>query len=191
MPTRRFRLGVRLPYSPAPVPQPKPASISLVDFLAVAQQHNVYFMPVGPQASLGALGRGISGIVTQSTADMMTSFAFKPFIPSDYSDEGVVDHVLSSLITEILVMQHEPIRRSLHIIDLIGVCWDVDVASKKVWPVVVTPKANCGDLENFLFENRDITSETRFQLCANIAEAAGLLHSCGRADFGNNCHQHH
>lgn len=189
MPTRRFGLGVRLAYPSAPVSQPKQAFIGLVDFLSVAQQQNVYFMPVGPQASLGALGRGISGLVTQSTADAMTSFAFKQFTPSDFDDEDFVDHVFSSLITEILVMQHEPIKRSPHIVDLVGVCWDIDVRSKKVWPVVVTHKANCGDLESFLFENRDIAPELKFQICANIAEAAELLHSCGMPAFENNFHQ--
>lgn len=189
MPTRRFGLGVRLAYPPAPLSQPKQAFIGLVDFLSVAQQQDVYFMPVGPQASLGALGKGISGLVTQSTADAMTSFAFKQFIPSDFEDEGFVDHVFSSLITEILVMQHEPIRRSPHIVDLIGVCWDIDISSKKVWPIVVTHKANCGDLGNFLFENRDLAAELRFQICANIAEATELLHGCGTSASAHKSHQ--
>ena len=189
MPTRRFGLGVRLAFPSTALTQPKQAYISLVDFLSVAQQQNVYFMPVGPQASLGALGKGISGLVTQSTADAMTSFAFKRFIPSDFENEGSVDHVFSSLITEILVMQHEPIRRNPHIADLIGVCWDIDNSSKKVWPVIVTHKANCGDLENFLFENRDLAPELRFQICANIAEATELLHECGTSASAHQSHQ--
>ncbi|KAI9697382.1 MAG: hypothetical protein M1836_004660 [Candelina mexicana] len=178
MPTRRFGLGIRLAYPSTTIPQPKRASISLIDFLSVAQQQGVYFMPVEPQRSLGALGRGLSGLVTQSVADVMTGFAFKQFVPSELEDETFVDAIYSSLITEIMVMQHEPIKQNPHIVDLVGVCWNVDLGSKRVWPVVVTLKANCGNLESFLYENRNLAPELRFLLCANIAEAVELLHSC-------------
>ena len=190
MPTRRFGLGVRLAYPLAAVSQPKQAFTSLVDFLSIAQQQDVYFMPVGPQASLGALGRGMSGLVNQSIADVMTSFAFKQFVGSDFDDENFVDSVYSSIITEIMVMQHEPIKQSPHIVDLIGVCWDVDMKSKRVWPIVVTHKANCGDLEGFLFENRNMAPENRLLLCANIVEAVELLHSCGTYALGTKLDQH-
>ena len=180
MPTRRFGYGIRLVYPSIVTTKAKTASTTLVDFLSIAHQLGVYFIPVSPQNSLGALGRGISGLVTQSIVDVTTNFAFKQFVGSRSDEESFIDTIYSSIITEVRVMQHDLIKQNPHIVDLVGVCWDIDLTSKRVWPVVVTNKADYGNLEDFLYENQNLTSNMKFQLCAYIAEAVELLHSCGK-----------
>lgn len=180
---QRGRLShrTRLNRASAQAVLPKGDTTNLVDFLGVAQQYKLSFLPVKPQGGLGALGRGLSGLVMQSTADALTTLAFKPYIPSDTDDENIISRAFDSLITEIRILQHEPIRESRHIIDIVGISWHI--SGKKARPVLVTQKANEGELGDFLFrktgsEPPDLTS--KMQIFIGIAESIELLHNAGR-----------
>ena len=150
----------------------------IVDLLNAVQRLEVSFLPVSPQSGLGIVGRGLSGDIYQSTADAATSFTFKNGIPSRIPRDD--DHVQDwySLVTQLSVLQHPPIKKSPHIIDIVGVSWKVDLPATRAWPYFVIPKVNRGSLAEFLLEE-DITDGVRFQICAQVVEAFALLHNCG------------
>jgi hypothetical protein len=158
--------------------EPPCETASLVDLLNTVQQQQVSFLPVSPHAGLGIVGRGLSGDVNQSTADAATIFTFKNGIPSRRPRDDIHIQDWYSLVTQLSVLQHTPIRENSHIIDLVGISWKVDAHGLRAWPYLVTPKANRGSLATFLLQE-NIKDEVRFQICAEVVEAFALLHSCG------------
>jgi hypothetical protein len=152
---------------------------SLVDLLKAAQRQQVSFLPISPQLGLGIVGRGLSGDVDQSTADAATTFTFKNAIPSKRPHDDVYIQDWYSLVTQLSVLQHPPIRENPHIIDLVGISWKVDAPGPpRAWPFLVTPKVNRGSLGDLLLQET-VKDEVRFQVCAEVLEAFALLHSCG------------
>jgi hypothetical protein len=158
--------------------EPPTETTSLVNLLNTAQRQQVSFLPVSPQVGLGIVGRGLSGDIDQSTADAATTFTFKTGIPSKRTHDDAHVQDWYSLVTQLSVLQHMPIRANPHIIDLIGISWKVDSSGLRAWPYLVTPKMNQGSLGNFLLQD-SIKDEVRFQVCTEVVEAFALLHSCG------------
>ena len=123
----------------------------------------------------GIVDRGLSGDVDQSTADAAITLTFKNGIPSKCPCDDVHVQDWYSLVTQLSVMQHPPIRENPHIIDLVGIGWKVDASGLRAWPFLVTPKVNRGSLADFLLQEK-IEDEVRFQICSQVAEACALLH---------------
>ncbi len=186
MPTRRItRVARRTGKADVQSSQNPIGFASLVDFMSVLQQTNTTLLPILPQKGTEILGRGLSGVIKQSTADMSTNLAFKEGIPSKKLQDTELDQDWSALITEITILQHEPIKTNPHIIDLLGVAFAAASAPPSrhgVWPLVVTSKVNHGDLTTVLQGDHSefLTDEARMSLFAGVAEAIFVLHSCGR-----------
>jgi serine/threonine protein kinase len=160
-------------------------SASLVDFLKAVQVNDVCFLPVAYQKSLGSIGKGLSGAIQQSTADISTVLTFKEGIPSKYLRDTEQEQDWYSLVTEITVLQHPQIRENNHIIDLLGVTFRVESTQnreKHAFPLLVTSKVNRGDLASFILEKEGehLTPDLRLQLLAEVAEAITLLHRSGQ-----------
>ncbi|KAH8726575.1 kinase-like domain-containing protein [Phaeosphaeriaceae sp. PMI808] len=181
MPIRRPRIGhLSSPASSDSKPQEQDGT-SLVDFLSVLQENNVTLLPISPHKGLRIIGRGLSGLIQQSSADIVTNLAFKHGIPSGLTRDSKKDRDWQCLITEVRILQHPPIQKSYHVVDLVGVSFSVD--SSTASPVLVTLKANRGDLSSLIFNNNRILAGDGIciQLVAEIAEAIHLLHGCGVA----------
>jgi hypothetical protein len=134
-------------------------------------------MPIRPQPELEGLGRGISGLVTQTTNDAFSTFALKHSVPGETKTFSEARY--RSLISELCVLQHDKIKTHPNIIDLIGITWDIEPMSLTAWPVFVTQKADCGDLDSFLFSNDFSTQldfDTKVRICAGILDGLGVLH---------------
>ncbi|KAL8703348.1 MAG: hypothetical protein Q9201_003460 [Fulgogasparrea decipioides] len=184
MPTRKItRVAPRTGRTDSPTQPRASESASLVDFLNALQQYNVTLLPISPQKGLEILGRGLSGLIQQSTADLHTILAFKDGVPSKKIHDTEHDQDWYSLVTEITILQHEPIKANLHIVDLLGVSFTATSSGAmglRAWPFVVTSKVNRGDLTTILRENSGfLTEEVRMILFAGITEAIFVLHSCG------------
>lgn len=181
MPTRKILRRVRREGTSAPSSsQAKvPEHASLVDLLNAVQLNGIGILPVAPHKELGIMGQGYSGVIQQSTADAATVLAFKEGIPSKTIHDTEEDQDWYSLVTEITILQHPPILASRHIIDLLGISFDV--AGGRAWPVTVTSKVNRGNLTSLLLEDRDnlLTSDGKIAILANLLEAVHTLHSCG------------
>jgi hypothetical protein len=121
----------------------------------------------------------LSGLIQQSSADIVTNLAFKHGIPSALARDSKKYRDWQCLITEVRILQHPPIRKSPHVVDLVGVSFSVD--SSTASPVLVTLKANRGDLSSLIFNDNRILADDGIciQLVTEIAEAIHLLHGCG------------
>lgn len=186
MPTRKFtrvyrrRAGAALEESPL-----ESDFASLVDLLHTLQQHGVPILPISPQRTMGVIGRGLSGDIEQSRADVATLLAFKEGIPDKLERDTEWSQDWYSLVTQVTLLQHVPIRANPHFIDLLGLSFYVPLthaAKERAWPLLVTSKVNCGDLASFLLKSQLglLTDDIRLQLFAEVAEAVYVLHECGR-----------
>lgn len=153
--------------------------------MIVLQQTSTTLLPILPQKGTEILGRGLSGVIKQSTADTYTNLAFKEGVSSKKLQDTELDQDWSALITEITILQHEPIKANPHIIDILGVAFAAAPGLPSgygVWPLLVTSKVNHGDLTTVLRNDRNgfMTDEVRMSLFAGLAEAIFTLHSCGK-----------
>jgi hypothetical protein len=159
-----------------------------MDFLTVIQKQNVTILPISYNKGLAILGRGLAGMIQQSTADVTTSLAFKEGVPSKHEYDTEQEQDWYSLLTEIVILQHPAINKNPHFVDLIGVSFYVDpcrgIEKWRAWPLLVTRKANMGDLNSVIRDvsRSKLTDLTRLQLFAEIAEALHVLHSCGMSN---------
>jgi hypothetical protein len=182
MPTRRISRALRRPGAAAHKVDIEPASYA--DLLNAIQQHDLPFLPVSSQPGHELIGRGLSGGIQQATADHAIDLAFKQGIPSRCERDDDQCQDWSSLITEIAVLQHPPLRENQHIIDILGVTFSVEPTSntsRKAWPLLIMRKADLGDLANLLklVQEHYLTTKFRLQFLAAIAEAVYLLHRNG------------
>src|SRR5271169_3630466 len=102
MPTRKITRAIRPPgraSSQQAYKESEPAS--LVDFLNAVQLNDACFLPVASQKGLGLIGKGLSGSIQQSTADISTILAFKEGVPSKHQYDTEQDQDWYSLVTEI------------------------------------------------------------------------------------------
>jgi len=158
-------------------------SASLVNFLAAIQTYKLPILPVAYESGLEIIGRGLSGGVHQATADAVTMLAFKEGVPSRLRRDNEESQEWYSLVTEISVLQHRPIRQHGHITNLLGVTFWTD-SGARAWPLVITRKAELGDLGSFLARDGDVesvglTGEWRSQIMREVVDAVFTLHSCG------------
>ena len=162
-------------------------SASLVDFLQALQHNNVALLHVSPHKALGILGRGLSGLIQQSIAELATSLTFKEGIPSRNFHDTEQDQDWYSLVTEATILQHGPIKANPHVVDLLGVSFSVSpggASFPRAWPFLVTSKVNQVDLSTILRDekNHPLSREVRTMLFAELSEALFVLHACGRLE---------
>ena len=153
-----------------------------VSFLAIAQQLNLDFMPIPWQAALGALGQGGTSLVQQSNNIKATlSFAFKRTKPpvDEVYGESVNGHHKSrygALISELLVLGHPAIRNHPNFAQVEGIAWDFE--GHRVWPVIVSQKAQCGNLYDFSTSEdaKSVPFANKISTCLDVASAVATMH---------------
>lgn len=185
MPTRKITRVARRTAQSQPQ-QKESESASLIDFLSVLQQNDIALLPIYFQKGLSILGRGLSGLIQQSTADIATILAFKEGIPSRIVHDTEQDQDWYSLITELSILQHPPLKANPHLVNVLGVSFSVTSTQnhgQRAWPLIITSKANRGNLSTILGDEQSdfLTQETRMILFAGFAEAVFVLHSCGES----------
>jgi hypothetical protein len=154
------------------VPQETPADI--ISYLTVTAALNIDIIPYTWLPDLEEIGRGRSGDVQQSIANLRTSFAFKTY------DRLTLHEAFEEATSEIRVLGDPRIRGHPHITALEGICWSISNKGQ-VLPVLVSEKTTLGDLSTFMETNKTnpIPTETRISLCANMIRGVLELHSCG------------
>ena len=182
MPTQRISRALRRPGAAAPKADAEPASYA--DLLKAIQQHDLPLLPVSSQLGHELIGRGLSGGIQQASADHATDLAFKQGIPSRCERDDDQRRDWYSLITEIAVLQHPPLRENQYIIDILGITFSVEPTSntsRKAWPLLVMKKADLGDLAALLnlIPEHSLTTKFRLQFLAAISEAVYLSHKNG------------
>ena len=149
---------------------------NLVYFLSVIQHFQVNIIPVTWQPALDSLGRGTSAVVNQSMVHASLNYAFK---------RCGLDTPYSTLISEVAILSLPRIRGHANVNGLEGICWELPVRDPDmgpaVRPVLVSSKADFGDLRRFLKSEAGMNFSLRQKLdiCLDIARAVDELHHCG------------
>ena len=151
-----------------------------LDFLGVAQNLGIDFLPVRWQAALEKAGRGGTAEIRQGLVNIETTFVFKQMKKTQSPMKEAL--YFSALIAEISILGHRAVRHHENIVDIEGVCWDVILDEEKVWPVLVFQKTPYGDLNDFMTfgAGRKLNLNKRLGLLTDIALAVRDLHSAGR-----------
>ncbi|MCJ1396427.1 hypothetical protein MMC18_009317 [Xylographa bjoerkii] len=152
-----------------------------ITFVEFAQQNRVDFLPLTRQLALDPIGKGATAAVHQASFSAEISYAFKR-LAWKHSNQGVVDDfmVYRTSLVEVMVLSTPRIRLHPNFVKLEGICWDVDPCNDTVWPILVFEKTQYGDLETFMGQTNGekLSICDRFGLCAEIARAILVLHSC-------------
>jgi len=148
-----------------------------ISLLGAAQRLLIDFLPIKWQPALDNVGEGGTAVIREAMIDLQSNFAFK-CIKYAQQDER---RVFRELISELVVLGHDPVRTHPNIVRLEGICFDTPPGSDQVWPVLVFEKTECGDLERFANSGagRKLSLADRSKLCADIGTAVKDLHAYG------------
>ena len=166
--------------------EPADYHYDLPSVLWIADQLGIDLLPISWMSALGSVGEGATGQVYQSRIDSDTEFAFKRSMPSPGSDTSDSARY-KAIISEMIILRHAAIRDHPHVVDLIGLGWDVNVTDETVWPVLVFRKALFGNLQQFFraTEGAQASFETRIKLCTDMLMGLLAMHSHSKRSF--NC----
>jgi len=164
--------------SPAAVTNKSRWHRNLIQFLALTQRQEVDILPFTWQPQADSLGQGGTALVSQTSTGPESGFAFKRFDvfidKKDVTDTDVYD----ALISEVSVLTHPAMRMHPNIINLEGICWEVDTTSKgppKIWPVLIFERAHHGSLEKYARKCR-IEICTKFDILYDVLCAIEHMH---------------
>jgi serine/threonine protein kinase len=89
------------------------------------------------------------------------------------------------LTAEVAALKSESVRGHPNIVQLEGICWEVQLANNLVLPVLVFEKADYGNLREYMAaEGMGADFNTKAQWCADLAGALHSLHVNGKT-----CHE--
>jgi len=175
--------GVITRYSASPNRTNGNLQNDLITFLSIVQKCDVGYLPITWQPALSTLGVGGSGTISQSTLIPDMPLAFKRFHHKDNSEMDFLP-----LMSEVLILSQPPIRSNSNIVNLEGICWEINRNTEIAVPVLVFEKA-AWDLHQFMnvSEGMNMSIDDRFKLCADIGSAIMALHAYGlsfQIEFG-------
>jgi hypothetical protein len=148
----------------------------LITFLAASQLLKVDLLPITWQPQLGVIGTGGTARVSQSAVDIRTSFAYKRMY-SNASNERNYEQ----LAAEVAALKAQFILGHPNIVQLEGICWELNSTDRRVLPVLVFEKADHGDLKQFMeVAGRTVEFGTRAKWCVDLAGALQSLHVNGK-----------
>jgi hypothetical protein len=151
--------------------------------LGLAQRLKIDLLPITWQALRGLVGQSRARI-NQALLSIQTSFAFKRFDHDNQSDP------FRETVQEMAILGHPLVQGHPHIVNLIGICWDIEENSEtlkedqdisadiQIWPVLVFEKSHLGDLYSFARSSRGkaLSVENRLKICADISIAIRDMH---------------
>ena len=148
-----------------------------LDFLGVAQSMRIDFLPILWQPAL--IGKGGTAEIRQGIVYIEKTFAFKQMKKAQSPMEDA--QCLCALIAEVSILSRYEISRHKNIVNIEGICWDVEPGGEKVWPVLVFEKAPYGDLNKFMTfgVGGELDIEKRLGVLIDVALAIRDMHLVG------------
>lgn len=161
---------------------------SIITFLASLQEWKVDVLPITWQAAESTLGSGATSRVDEASQTVHRSFACKR-LSVEHKALSTRAVSLRMMLNEIAILNHPSVRKHPNIIELEGVCWDVDSESQ-VWPVLVFDKTQWGDLADFANSTQwqMLSAQARMNLCSNINQALLFMHDQGKSAHSEKPH---
>lgn len=189
-------------YESKGIPKKSDGHFDLVSFFSVIQGCAIDLLPLTWQQTGKPLGRGGTAVISQSRVNLDTSFAFKRirnqgmsvvslptnFGITDKSDESYERAkyetevpIYKLIISELSILCHPAVRNHPNILSLQAICWEIYEESQEIWPVLIFPKSELGDLQSAIDSDRGAHMSTaeRLKLCRDVAEAISALHENG------------
>lgn len=159
------------------------ADYGFLALLGLAQRLRVDLLPLTYQVARGSLdeggkgGRGGQAKIYQSYINPGASFVFKQFSGNSYHE----------LVSELLVLTHEVVRKHRYIVRLEGICWDIR-NDDDVRPVLVFEQSPLGDLYYFMRAGlgNKLSIDDRLRLCVEIGVAIRDMHANSEYIIGPN-----
>ena len=154
----------------------QPDDLDMIRFLAVVDALNINILPITWQTAREPIGWGATSQVTEAQATVRTSFAFKR--ASEEQKQVGLPKVLRAMMNEIIVLSHPSVRMHPSVVELQGICWDVQ-SVYDVWPVIVFEKSHFGNLYDFatMPAGRALSLAQRLDLCVEIGSAVISMHA--------------
>lgn len=148
---------------------------SFLEVLASAQTLGIEIISTTWNPNLEKLGAGATAKINQNLISIQTSFAFK-------NTKGPLEDSFRVLLCELAVLGHPLVQRHPNISQLLGICWEY-CSEEDVRPVLVFEKLSHGNLGAFLTstDGRELTSEKRLSVCAQVATAIASMHQYGKS----------
>lgn len=145
----------------------------LIEFLSTVQRCKIDFLPITWQEGLGILGRGGSGQISQAPVRRGIGIAFKRF-----HTQGPITALYKAMISEVLILSQPPIRGHPNIVNLEGVCWEIDSETDEATPVLVFEKATW-DLQEYMrvTEGATMSLSERLEHCVDVGSAIKAMHA--------------
>ena len=151
-----------------------------ISVLGLAQARDIDFLPITWQPALGGAGLGGSAKVNQMIVSLTMSLVFKVVRVVDQHRQFNQRLTHQALSREIAILTRPLVRGHPNIIQLEGLCWDIDSKKDEILPVLVFERASYNDATNFFAEDEAtrLSFEDRLGLCVDIGNALQSLHSC-------------
>lgn len=101
-----------------------------------------------------------------------------------FNSEGeIIDaERVRSLILEIRVLSHPPLKGDANIVDILGIAWEEGHSAPndgQLWPLLIMPYAYYGSLSDFLEKHKDCEAGLRINFGKGVGQGLHHLHSCG------------
>ena len=152
----------------------------LLAFLSLIQANEVDILPLVWYPAL-SLGQGGFATVNESLVNQHVSFAFKrlKFQEEDGQEER---QSLRSSMVEVSILKHHAIQRHPNIIDLEGICWEVNPLNPYISPVLVFETAKHGNLLDYRDSKAwvNLTLKVKVAIWRQIAGAVYALHAASQ-----------
>lgn len=154
--------------------RPETPGIAFARFFSQAMRLNVPFLPMTWDAGRDNIGSGATSSVNEAL-NLNLSLAFKRV-----DRRRPERQIYETLTREIAVLAHKSVRDHPKMVQLQGICWDLD-DDDRPWPVLLFPKSHLGDLRKFmtLQEGRILDFDQRLSLCLDVGTALLDMHAIG------------
>lgn len=171
---------------------------SLISFLSYIKTQNIPILPVTKPDIRCVLGRGASFLVNgaelpEEYIDPVSGVvfprgmvvAFKRAILNSDMQDPVADRI-RAILTELLTMQHPPLRAHPNIVKLLGIGFETEGPNdtQNAIPVLIPECAELGNMADVLErarrEDRPFKFDGLMSLCLDITRGLEVLHACGQ-----------
>jgi serine/threonine protein kinase len=123
----------------------------------------------------------VSIMTTQDDIPGLDAIVLKRTIPSTAAQSGGrVRKRIESLMLELRVLTHGPIRKHENIVEFLGVAWETDPLDlQRRWPVLIMEQATKGTLNDFLQPSDPKPFRIKTALALDVVLGLKVLHQCG------------
>jgi hypothetical protein len=167
----------------------------LISLLSLVTELGIDILQMVWEETSPILGHGGTAVVSQAAMTREEGMAFKRvgLREDELAATGLPDsdeaRLYRTVIAEISLLAHPPIRDHPNFIDVEAICWDINDVYKepRLLPVIIFEKATYGDLKDYMNSQEQFDIEGAIELFCTITKAVDFLHACRRSPLSTNC----